>query len=296
MWRIFFFQSEREGSGTFAATCDVGELAASDFRNTTDTSRPRLLWIKQSHWLSATADAAKPNQRRIAMSHAVMGGHDTPGGRLTFFGRTMSRSVFGGIALALGIVGLAIADKHPAAELYLDPIAQIALGIALIIFGAGLTTSYMRLASVIESATGTGATVTGATADMFVGGAVLILGMLALLHVAPTALVPVQVILVGIGILFNSGASVRAIMLEASVSDDRSMARRLSEELVFETAAVRAIAGLAVAILGILSLSGGDALSLTLSAAIVGGAALLLDSATLSNRLVGVGASPTRTA
>ena len=109
----------------------------------------------------------------------------------------------------------------------------------------------MRLASLIEPAIGTGATVTGATADMFLGGAVLILGVLALLHVAPTALVPVQVILIGIGIVYNSGASVRAVMLEANLSDDRSMARRLNEELVFETAAVRAIAGGAVAILGI---------------------------------------------
>ncbi|HTJ90965.1 MAG TPA: hypothetical protein VL356_12410 [Acidocella sp.] len=230
------------------------------------------------------------------MSHAVMGGHDTPSGRLTFFGRTVSRSVFGGIALALGIVGLAIAAKHPSAELYLDTIAQISLGIALIIFGAGLTTSYVRLAAVIESATGTGASVTGATADMFVGGAVVILGVLALVHVATAILIPVQVLLIGVGILFNSGASARAVMLETSVSDDRSMARRLNEELAFETAAIRAIAGIAVIVLGILSLSGGDALILTLSAAIIGGTALLIDSATLSNRLVGVGAAPTRTA
>jgi hypothetical protein len=230
------------------------------------------------------------------MSHALMGGHDTPSGRLTFFGRTMSRSVFGGVALALGIVGLAIAANHPTAELYLDAIAQISLGVALIIFGAGLTTSYVRLAAAIEAASGTGATVTGATADMFVGGAVVILGVLALVHVATTVLIPVQVILIGVGILFNSGASVRAVMLEASVGDDRSMARRLSEELAFETAAIRAAAGIAVAVLGIIALSGPDAAILTLSAAIIGGAALLIDSATLSNRLVGVGTAPTRTA
>ena len=73
------------------------------------------------------------------MSYAIMGGHDAPSGRLTFGGRTISRSIFGGIALALGIVGLAVAATHPAAELYLAPIAQSALGVALIIFGAGLT-------------------------------------------------------------------------------------------------------------------------------------------------------------
>ena len=70
---------------------------------------------------------------------------------------------------------------------------------------------------------------------------------------------------------------------------ERTMARRIGEEMVFAAASVRAIAGVAVGILGILALVGTTyALVLTLAAMIVGGAALLLNSTSLSNRMVRV--------
>jgi hypothetical protein len=220
------------------------------------------------------------------MSQAVMGGHEMPATRLALGGRTMSQGMFGGIALVLGIVGLAISGPHPDTVIYLDAVAQIALGAALIVFGMTLATAYVRLAATAETESA-GGSITGTTADMFIGGAVIILGVLSLLHIMSEVLVPVAVILVGMGLLLNGAASARAVVLEASISGDRSLARRIQEEMVFATVTARASAGIAVGVLGILALTGGSALVLTLSAAIVGGAAMLMASTSLSNRLVG---------
>jgi hypothetical protein len=206
--------------------------------------------------------------------------------KLALGGRTMSQGMFGGIALVLGIVGLAISGSYPDASAYLDAIAQISLGIALIVFGTALAMAYMRAMARVEPVTGVGGTVTGTTTDMLLGGAVVILAVLALLHVTPGVLVRAAVVVVGVGLLVNSVASVCATTLEADVTGERALAHRMNEELVFATASMRAVAGIAVAILGVLGLIGANATILTLVAAIVAGAAMLLASTSLSSRFV----------
>lgn len=202
----------------------------------------------------------------------------------------MSQGMFGGVALVLGIVGLAIGAARPGAQVYLDAIAQISLGVALVAFGAALSIAYLQLVSRVSPNATLSGTVAGTTADMFLGGAVIILGVLALLMVAPSVLIPVQVILIGVGLLLNSLASVRAATLQLNASataNDQALVRQIHEELTFATASARAVAGIAVAILGILGLVGTDIMVLTLVAAIIAGAAMLLASTTLSNRLIG---------
>jgi hypothetical protein len=221
------------------------------------------------------------------MSQTVMGGQGAPAERLALGGRTASQGMFGGIALVLGIVGLAVANSYPGAEVYLNAIAQISLGLSLIVFGMTLAMAYIRVISDTEPHNGAG-TVMGTTADMFLGGAVVIIGVLALVHIVPHILIPAAAIVVGIGLLLNSAASIRAATLETEVSGERTLGRRVHEELVFATASVRAVAGVAVSVLGILGLttSAADSMLLTLAAAIVAGAAMLLASTSLSGRFV----------
>lgn len=224
------------------------------------------------------------------MSEATMSGQGKPATRLALGGRTMSQGMFGGIALVLGIVGLAIAGTRPNAEGYLDAIAQLSLGVALIVFGVALAAAYARLLSRLDPSTTFGGTVTGTTADMFLGGAVVILSVLALLRVVPDVLIPVTVILIGVGLMLNSIASVRATTLQLSAGSEGGesiLAHRVAEEFVLATAGVRAIAGIAVSVLGILGLVSAETMVLTLAAAIVAGAAMLLASTTLCSRLVG---------
>jgi hypothetical protein len=151
------------------------------------------------------------------MSQALMGAHDTPGERLATGGRTMSQGMFGGIALVLGIVGLAILGSHYIAAVYLDAVAEISLGIALIIFGMALAMAYARLTAQTQGPGAVGGTVAGTTGDMFLGGGAVILGVLALLNVATAILVSVGVIVVGVGMMLNSAASVRMATLETDL-------------------------------------------------------------------------------
>jgi len=217
------------------------------------------------------------------MSQTIISGQEAPAERLALGGRTMSQGMFGGIALVLGIVGLAIAGNYPSAETYLDAIGQIFLGLSLIVFGMALAMAYIRVVSNVESP----GTVTGTTADMFLGGAVVILGVLALVHIVPQILIPTAAIVVGVGLLLNSASSVRAATLETDVSAERTLVRRVNEELVFATASLRAVAGVSVVVLGILGLTiSADTMVLTLVAAIVAGAAMLLASTSLSSRFV----------
>lgn len=223
------------------------------------------------------------------MSQAVMGGHEIVTERMALGGRTASQGIFGIIAVILGIVGLAIATAHPAVPMYLDAIAAIALGLSLIVVGVAFAGPYGRLLARAEGTDAMGGQMMGTTVGMFLGAAVIILGILSLLQVASAVLVPIEVILIGTGLILNSAASVRLASLETDMAVERTMARRIGEEMVFATASVRAIAGVAVGILGILALVGTTyALVLTLAAMIVGGAALLLNSTSLSNRMVRV--------
>jgi len=221
------------------------------------------------------------------MSEAVMGGgHDVFAERQSIAGRSMSQGLLGIAAIILGIVGLAIGAAHPDVPAYLDAIAAIILGVSLMAGGAGFAVAYARLAARLEG-TATGQ-MTGMNAGMFLGSAVVILGILAVLRVATVALVPVAVIVVGVGLIMSSGASIRLAMVEGELSADGPVARRISEELAFATGSMRAIAGIAVVVLGIVALAGAYALVLTLAAMIVAGAAMLLNGNPLSSRMVGI--------
>lgn len=222
------------------------------------------------------------------MSQATMTGHEVVAGRRVVGGRTMSQGVFGGIAIILGIVGLAVFAAHPNVPMYLAAIAGIALGLSLIGVGASLAASYSRLAARADVTDLGGGQVGGTTVDMFMGGGVIILGILALLRLVPSVLIPVQVILVGLGMILNGAAAVRLAMLETDMAVERTMARRINEELVFSTAAVRMIAGIAVVILGIIGVTGAEPMILALCAMLVAGSALLLNSTSLSNRVAGI--------
>ena len=117
------------------------------------------------------------------MSLAVMGGHEIVTERMALGGRTASRAMFGIIAVILGIVGLAIATAHPAVPMYLDAIAAIALGLCLIVVGVAFAGAYGRLLARAEGTDAVGGQMMGTTVGMFLGAAVIILGILSLLQV-----------------------------------------------------------------------------------------------------------------
>jgi len=161
------------------------------------------------------------------MSEAVMGGgHGVFAERQTIVGRPMSQGLLGIATIILGIVGLAIGAAHPDVPVYLDAIAAIILGVSLVAAGAGFAVAYARLAARSE---GTDAVQAGGiNAGIFLGSSVVVLGILSVLRVAASALVPIAVILVGVGLIMSSGASVRLAMLEGELEAERPVGRRIT--------------------------------------------------------------------
>lgn len=220
------------------------------------------------------------------MSSAVMSGAEGVPERYTLGSRTMSQGLFGGIAVVLGIVGLAIELAHPTVSMYLAAIAEIALGLSLIVVGTSLAAAYARLLARAEPTAGAaGGYMAGTTVDMFLGGAIVILAILAILKVASPVLIPIAVIVVGVGLFLNSLASIRLANLESTMVP-ATVARRVVEEMVLATASVRAIGGIAVFVLGIIGLLGTVTMPLALVAMIVAGVVLVLNSTSLSGRFV----------
>jgi hypothetical protein len=222
------------------------------------------------------------------MSGVVVGGHEGLGERRNFVVGPMTQSVLGLVAVILGIVGLAIAAQNGAVSEYLGAIAAIALGVSLVFVGATLVVSYARMAAAANPAGTAESPMVGTTVDLFLGGAIVILGILALLKVDAGLLVAIQAILVGVGLMMSSAAAMRLSSIEIAASGNTPVARRIAEEIVFATSSVRIIAGIAVTILGIVAVTGIAPMTLALIAAIVAGSALVLNSSALSVRVAGM--------
>lgn len=222
------------------------------------------------------------------MSGAVVGGHEGLGERRNIVVGPMTQSVLGLVAVILGIVGLAIAAQNGAVPQYLSAVAAIALGVSLVFVGATLVVSYARMAAATRPAGAAESPMVGTTVDLFLGGAIVILGILALLKVDAGLLIAVQAILVGVGLMMSSAASIRLASIEIGTSTDNPVARRIAEEIVYATSSVRIIAGIAVTILGIIAVTGVAPITMALVAAIVAGSALVLNSSALTVRVAGM--------
>jgi hypothetical protein len=222
------------------------------------------------------------------VSEIVAGGHEGLTERRHAMIGPLTQSVLGLVAIILGIVGLAIAAQNATVPQYLGAVAAIALGVSLVFVGATLVVSYARMAAVARGTSAAEGPMVGTTVDLFLGGAIVILGILALLKIDAALLIAIQAIVVGVGLLMSSAAAIRLATIEIDASGDNPMARRIAEEIVFATSSVRIIAGIAVTILGIIAVTGVAPITLALVSAIVAGSALVLNSSTLSMRVAGM--------
>lgn len=193
----------------------------------------------------------------------------------------VSAVALGIAAVALGIIGLA--EPSAVGQHYLDAVAAIVLGVALLGTGAQLLCGYARLvADQAASAIPAG----GIMLAFYLGAAVLVLGVLALLQVHPALLIAVAVLVLGVGVMFASTlqARLQAHRLAASSADETTT--EVMQELALAAASPQVGAGLAAIVLGILAVVGFAPIVLTLIAAIVLGVAELLSGAAFGQRLV----------
>jgi hypothetical protein len=189
-----------------------------------------------------------------------------------------TEAIGGAAAIVLAIIALAGLLPVP-----LMSVATIVLGTAILMDAASVGARYNRL--VRASTTGEDRVLRvelggGISAGSVAGIAGIVLGILALLGLAPVTLCAVALIVFGAAMLFASAAKGRLASLSTGHYDLSDRTRRLIDESISLSAGGEVLVGIGAVVLGILALLGLDAVTLVLVGFLgVGGAVLLSGSA-----------------
>lgn len=176
---------------------------------------------------------------------------ETPPRALAIGAGGFMTEAIGGIATA-ALAILALVGVQPAS---FTAIAGIVFGAALLIEGAAMSTEYSQLASKIARTRTEAIEISGGFGvEVLVGLASVALGILALVGVSPAVLIPALLITGGTGLLLSSGstAQMNDLRLVAAGHDDTT--RRIVHGAVTGSALAQTLGGIAVIVLGILSL------------------------------------------
>lgn len=184
-------------------------------------------------------------------------------------------------AVVLSILGLG--GMRP---LNLIPIAVIAVGAALLFGGGALAARYSKFVAYVSDRTEAAEFGGGVGSEFLVGASGVVLGVLALLGIAPIVLSAVAVIGFGAGLLLSTGATsaVNAISDITPMPYDRHI--RYAREAVQGAVGVQALVGIASAILGILALLAISPVTLLLVALLCLGGGVLIAASAVSSRLL----------
>jgi hypothetical protein len=187
-------------------------------------------------------------------------------------------AIGGGAAVVLAILGLA--GVLPA---YMAPIATLAIGAALCVEGGALVARCSRLISRAGGTRSAAAELGGGTsAELLGGGAGVVLGILALLGVAPTILVAAAVVTFGGSLLFGSAATARLNAVTETSSETH--AQHLAREAVWVAVGAQVLTGFAAVVLGVIALVGLAPMVVSLVALLAVGAAVLLSGSAVGGR------------
>lgn len=201
-------------------------------------------------------------------------------------------------AVAGGSIGEALAGAAAAilallgfwgiVPMTLAAIATIAVGAALLLEGGGVAARYSELLSetVGDPWAGRVAFGTGVAAETVGGIAGVILGVLALVGVAPLVLMGSAVVVFGAALLLGSSATARLSGLAFAAAKPSPLTERLSRDAVLAAAGGQVLVGLAGVTLGILAIIGVSAPTLLLVSMLALGASTLINGTALGGRMM----------
>jgi hypothetical protein len=189
---------------------------------------------------------------------------------------SISEGIVGAGAVVLAILGLI--GVYPSLLLH---IAVIVVGAAFLIQGTTVVARFSKLLS--EAWAGqSNLEMSGGMNAEFIGGITgVVLGILALLGVAPLTLVSISAIVFGATLIASGSTSSRLLAL---LSPDNLRVNRIMQESANNTTSVDIMVGLGVISLGILSLVGFIPLTLNLVAVLTVGAVLLLSGSAIGSK------------
>ncbi|MGH7782120.1 MAG: hypothetical protein ACREQR_20085 [Candidatus Binataceae bacterium] len=196
---------------------------------------------------------------------------------------SLGGSVGGIVLIILGILALARIDP-----LLLTPIAVIVGGIALLIEDGNLAARYVNALSHLPGENlDVSALADGMSAGVLAGVGGIVLGILALIGIAPEPLASVAIIIFGAAVLFDFAArtQIKALKVINSGSSERSA--RLAIAAASSTSTAGALVGVGLVTLGILALAGLVPWILVAVALLSFGVYLFLDSTAVATAVFG---------
>ena len=200
-------------------------------------------------------------------------------------GGSFAEATCGAGGVVLAIIGLASARWAS----HLAPISLIVLGAGLLFVGGAIAARYTRLfREIAPEQTGKAEMGGGLSAEFLGGCAGMVLGILALLGLAPDMLMAIGVICVGGGLLLGSGANSRLNALSFYGSNWHPTAQEIARQSVLGAAALDALVGVGAVVLGILALLGYHPMTLVLVSVLGLSGALLLTGSAIGARMMSV--------
>ena len=208
---------------------------------------------------------------------------------------SVEAAAYGGFVDAIGGIAtivLAIVALAGIAPATIPAIATIVFGAALLIQGGAMLSEYSHIIFPAGAANASVEQFGGGSlsAVFLVGAAGVVLGVLALLGIAPASLTAIAVIAFGSALVLSSNSVRHLYLLKASASrmaGAQVAGEFLAGEMSASSVGVQTLAGLTAIILGIIAVSGHDPAVLTLVALLVLGATVVLTGSTLSGLVLG---------
>jgi hypothetical protein len=193
--------------------------------------------------------------------------------------------ILGGVAaIVLSIVGLA-----QTASIFMMSVVTILLGVTMLFEGAGIAADYTRtLAKARPGVMPTGEAGGGMTTEILAGIAGIALGILALLGLFPTTLVPAAIIVFGAAMIFNTSAisELNELKAEVETAGEGEVSRRAARGPISAAISSDTMIGVAAVVLGILAVVNVAPVTLSLVALLSLGAAELLIGTAVGGRLL----------
>lgn len=195
-------------------------------------------------------------------------------------GGSALETIGGAGAVVLAIVGLAEVLPYAMAA-----VATIIVAAALMFEGASTTARLSRILHETRAeGTETAEMAGGMTAEFLGGAAGIVLGVLALIGLVPTVLIPVAAIVFGGSLVVGGAATARINSIALTSTDSRVLhAARMGVEL---SSGAELLVGTASVVLGILGVVGVNPLVLGLVALLSVGVAVLLNGGTVATKMM----------
>lgn len=199
----------------------------------------------------------------------------------------------------LGVIVLSILGLAGVSPIFLASSAGVVFGIALLAQGATVGSEYSALLSkVTGGGLGEIELGVGMTVEFVAGGAAVVLGVLALVGIAPVILLPALVIAAGTSLILTTGKVQRLNTLKMEASGAPDIAQRVAGHAVAGVIGAQFLAGLAAIVLGILALvampqamagataTSGASMALTLVGLLVIGCSITMSGGALAGRMM----------